>query len=1332
MKYHLESMLPIRAFSPRSGRARGFAAGGMTLESDGGSSNWWQEEAPAPSWSPEPESSVTVTGAPADAGGGGGGGVDQGALNAIYEQYLGRGVDPSGAATWAGQDPNAVIAGILGSQEYANRAGEQGGGGGGGGFGAGLPGQITAGALPGQEPGAVPTSDTEFVNKLYQDVLGRQADAGAQSWINALASGQMTAQDVANSFVSSQEAQQNKTPQTQEEAIANAIAEGYTSGGLGVQAPKVNGASEVANIYQNILGRAPDQGAQVWIDMINSGGSVADVANQIASSKEAQQRANASLPADLAKNDPNNFSQNLYQLYSSALGRAPTSAELAANVNAMNRDPDSFAWIAQQVTGSKEAQDRGAKYGFDPESVYQQVTSSYGHFTPTPEPGGLAGFANKIGPYAPFLMAAAALAAPAMAGTLAAEGAGAAAAGGAAAGGAGAAGTAAGGLTGNATLNAILAGAGKGALTGAAMGGISSGIQGGNIGQGILRGGLTGAVGGGIGGGFGGGPLANILGGTGAGAAGAALSGSNIGRGALMGGAGAGLNLGLSNFAPALAANPILSNAITGGALTSAMGGNFLKGAQAGAITGAVSPYVSSAYNTYFGGPTSNLPINPATGLPNTGSIYVGQGGFNPYAGSAFTPDEIAAGVGTPSTSGTPLGFAFTPQEIAAGVGTPQTSGISPADMQAAMAVTPPVTLSGPVAQAPTPDTVGRETEATRLSAATPDSPGAGIVNMYKSPNGLIVQEFSNGSSQIIEGDKTIKYNAAGVQIGDDGLPVRNIAEPREASVTVINPQLDRSQLPITSLISEQGIPTFNATGQSLIGSGMGNPNYVDPNAPNPFLLYTRGNVPLEQAGPPNPDEPGLPSLTYNGVKGLQYPGDLQKPEVTTEIKLVNPEEDSAKIQENKLSPAEKKVLEELPVTKEAKPVEQTPEEKKAEEQKKTEEKSKEEKGGAAEGEKVDEKKPGGGGNGVPLSSLKENEARIESVDKEKGTAIVVDKEGNVSKVSVSGEPTVGSKVSVKDLSTTSQQVAQPYGGTQAGPRTINYEDGSSITVDSQGNPIAATDIDGNPVSVKSEIGTSGEPGTGPGEGGGVGGGSGPGEGTGEGEGSGEGGGGGGAGGSGGAGGPGTGPGKGPGTTGPGKGPGIPYKLPTTTAGKGTPINLPGITNLTPGITAGDTNYELAGRAKFALGGSTTGSGTTSMGSSALDKYLSHLTPGLTEADTNYQLPGYFAKGGEVVDHNPEFFSEGGLGSLKNRYVKGKGDGTSDSIPAMLANGEFVIPADVVSSLGNGSNDSGAVLLDEFLKTIREHKRKADARHLPPDSKGALGYLLEAKKKAKK
>ena len=108
----------------------------------------------------------------------------------------------------------------------------------------------------------------------------------------------------------------------------------------------------------------------------------------------------------------------------------------------------------------------------------------------------------------------------------------------------------------------------------------------------------------------------------------------------------------------------------------------------------------------------------------------------------------------------------------------------------------------------------------------------------------------------------------------------------------------------------------------------------------------------------------------------------------------------------------------------------------------------------------------------------------------------------------------------------------------------------------------------------------------------------------------------------------------------------------------------------------------------------------------------------------------HFAEGGHFTDneHVPEFYSEGGM---HNRYVQGDGDGTSDDVPAMLANGEFVIPADVVSSLGNGSNDSGAKVLDHFLETIRLHKQAHDPKQLPPDSKGALAYLSESYKKAR-
>ena len=190
----------------------------------------------------------------------------------------------------------------------------------------------------------------------------------------------------------------------------------------------------------------------------------------------------------------------------------------------------------------------------------------------------------------------------------------------------------------------------------------------------------------------------------------------------------------------------------------------------------------------------------------------------------------------------------------------------------------------------------------------------------------------------------------------------------------------------------------------------------------------------------------------------------------------------------------------------------------------------------------------------------------------------------------------------------------------------------------------------------------------------------------------------------------------------------------------------PGIYNLIAGLTQGNQNYTLPGEIAMATGGSTTGIANLSYDASAgydagagfvgdETKRLPTLKSGVTKRNIDYNLPGYGvlhkAAGGAIpAGHNPQFFSEGGLGSLDNKYVKGDGDGTSDSVPAMLANGEFVIPADVVSALGNGSNDAGASVLDQFLNTIRTHKQKHNAKNLPPDSKGPLAYLLEAKKRA--
>jgi hypothetical protein len=64
------------------------------------------------------------------------------------------------------------------------------------------------------------------------------------------------------------------------------------------------------------------------------------------------------------------------------------------------------------------------------------------------------------------------------------------------------------------------------------------------------------------------------------------------------------------------------------------------------------------------------------------------------------------------------------------------------------------------------------------------------------------------------------------------------------------------------------------------------------------------------------------------------------------------------------------------------------------------------------------------------------------------------------------------------------------------------------------------------------------------------------------------------------------------------------------------------------------------------------------------------------------------------------------------RLLKGPGDGMSDNIPATiagkqparLADGEFVIPADVVSHLGNGSTEAGAKVLHAMMTKVRKER----------------------------
>ena len=85
---------------------------------------------------------------------------------------------------------------------------------------------------------------------------------------------------------------------------------------------------------------------------------------------------------------------------------------------------------------------------------------------------------------------------------------------------------------------------------------------------------------------------------------------------------------------------------------------------------------------------------------------------------------------------------------------------------------------------------------------------------------------------------------------------------------------------------------------------------------------------------------------------------------------------------------------------------------------------------------------------------------------------------------------------------------------------------------------------------------------------------------------------------------------------------------------------------------------------------------------------------------------------------------DGRLDYRHGAHVAGEGDGQSDDIKAMLADGEFVFPADVVSALGNGSTKAGSDKLYEMMHSIRARARSKKPKDLPPPAlKSPLDYL---------
>jgi hypothetical protein len=108
---------------------------------------------------------------------------------------------------------------------------------------------------------------------------------------------------------------------------------------------------------------------------------------------------------------------------------------------------------------------------------------------------------------------------------------------------------------------------------------------------------------------------------------------------------------------------------------------------------------------------------------------------------------------------------------------------------------------------------------------------------------------------------------------------------------------------------------------------------------------------------------------------------------------------------------------------------------------------------------------------------------------------------------------------------------------------------------------------------------------------------------------------------------------------------------------------------------------------------------------------------------TGQEVTGFgMAMGGRITSYDDEIggddnMMQGGIASLAKgglppRYLRGGGDGMSDSIKAnidgkqeaRLADGEFVVPADVVSHLGNGSSNAGAKKLYAMMDRVRRSR----------------------------
>jgi len=125
----------------------------------------------------------------------------------------------------------------------------------------------------------------------------------------------------------------------------------------------------------------------------------------------------------------------------------------------------------------------------------------------------------------------------------------------------------------------------------------------------------------------------------------------------------------------------------------------------------------------------------------------------------------------------------------------------------------------------------------------------------------------------------------------------------------------------------------------------------------------------------------------------------------------------------------------------------------------------------------------------------------------------------------------------------------------------------------------------------------------------------------------------------------------------------------------------------------------------------------------SLDRFMASNWPRITgyASTTPDARQGAYNQPAPVVQK-----ARGGALSAVARFARGAGSGRADTINAKLSDGEYVIDAETVAMLGDGSNQEGANLLDAMRQNIRSHKGKALAKgKFSPNAKSPLAYLKE-------